>query len=177
MSDSSRAGALERLTPALYAAALLIIVTAVMDAISNAWPFAPGVTQWRYGAIGLTSNFLLTLTLGVLVACATAAWRGYGRTLRVFGVLLLFAALALVIAAVTFALDALTLMRLVTPDDTTQFRVGAVKAVAKMLGTAILFGWLGAAGWRAGRAAREAAKLHSDAAPLIGVSEAQGRAR
>lgn len=167
MPEPSRAGALERVTPVLYATALLIAATAVMDAISNAWPFAPGVVQWRYGAIGLTSNFLLTLTLGVLVACATAAWRGHGRTLRVFGVLLLLLALALAIAALTFVLDALTLTQQVPPDDMRQFRVGAMKAVAKMLGTAIVFGWLGAASWRGARGLRGGADKSRGEAPLL----------
>lgn len=164
-------GAFERLTPALYGAAALIAATAVADAITSAWPFAPGSVQWRYGALGLASNFLLTLTLGVVVACAVAAQRGHGRTLLALAVVLLGAAAALLAGAVAFALDAFTLTRQVTPDDTMRFRIGAVKAVVKMAATAVIFGWLGVAAWRGGRAARAAAaRERTEAPPLIGAS-------
>lgn len=169
MPEASPSAA-ERLTAGMYAAAALIVLTAAVDAATSAWPFAPGRAEWRYGAIGLASNFLLTGMLGVLLAIGTAAWRGHGRFLRIAGLVLALGSVALLLAALAFTLDALTLYRQVSPDDMKQFRIGAYKAAAKYVGSAIVFVWVGLGAWRAGRAAREGATRRADAPLIVGRS-------
>jgi hypothetical protein len=161
MPDASLIGAPQRLTAALYLAAAVVLLTAVADAVSNAWPFALGTAQWRYGAIGLASNFLLTALLGVIIAVGTAAWRGHAVVLRLGGPVLVVVALLLVAAALAFTLDAVTLYRQVPDDDMRQFRIGAIKAVGKYLTTAAVLAVTGLGAWRSapGERRRQDAKL------------------
>ena len=68
---------------------------------------------------------------------------------------------------VGFVLDALTLYRQVPPDDTRQFAIGAVKAVAKYLGSAVVFLWVGLGAYRLGREVRDSTERRRTDAPLI----------
>jgi hypothetical protein len=127
-----------------------------LDLASNLLPFAPGNLRWRYGAVGLTTGFLLTPLLGVALASAVAVQLEHRRMRGVLRVLHALTVIAFLLAAGLFALDVLQLRPAVLPESRPEFDIGAMKAMLKLLG--------GIVAWSAlflgmGRAARRS-KAH-----------------
>ena len=50
----------ERIAGAVYFALYLMILTSVVDYVSNTYPMNPGEATWRYGALGILGGFLPT---------------------------------------------------------------------------------------------------------------------
>lgn len=92
-------------TPA-YALAVLLIVIPLLDTLFAMLPTRLGDVSWRFGALGLGSQALMTPLLGALVALATAVLLEHRRGVRVLQVLAWVVAAGLVGAIVLFLLDA-----------------------------------------------------------------------
>lgn len=116
---------------ALYLVAALLVVTPLMDVLTNVWPLAFGDLRWRYGAVGLLSGFLLTSLLGMALAVMTAVALRHRRVLSVLFVLNVAAAVVLLAATGLFGLDVLQVRVTVPMENRGLFDVGAVKALFK----------------------------------------------
>ncbi len=116
---------------AFYLVAALLVVTPVMDTLTNVWPLAFGDLRWRYGAAGLLSGFLLTSLLGMALAVLTAVALRHRRVLAVLFVLNVAAAVVLLAATGLFGLDVLQVRVTVPMESRGLFDVGAVKALVK----------------------------------------------
>ena len=138
-----------------YGIGVLFILTAAVDTVSQMWPPALREPSWRYGVVGIGGNYLITVLLGMLLICLVAGVRQHRRTLRILAIVNAVVAVLLVLAAVGFVLDALQ-VRYSVPKDNPRavwlFNVGAVKAVAKYVVSAVVLGWLAFASRRAWRA-------------------------
>jgi hypothetical protein len=100
----------ERLRPLavpVYVVAALLIAIPLADTILSVMPPRPGDVAWRFGALGLGGQAVLTPLLGALLALVTAAVFGHRRTLRAVQIVAALAALVFVAASGIFALDAL----------------------------------------------------------------------
>jgi hypothetical protein len=142
------------LTGPAYAVALLFVLFPIIDTVAQVWPLGLDSPSWRYGAIGLGANYLISALFGMLGLAIVAALRQHRRVL--LGVTLLsgLGALLLLVAALSFVLDAFQVRAGVPRDDPRTlwlFNVGAVKAELKYLVGAGLLAWQGLMGWKAWR--------------------------
>jgi hypothetical protein len=134
-----------------YFVALLLIATPALDLLTNVWPVRMGNAEWRYGAVGLMSGFLLTPLLGLVIGLAAATALDHRRVVRVAGVVSLISGVVLVAGTLSFALDVLQIRGTVTAEARSTFDLGAVKAALKNSSGVVAFGWLGAVSVKAGR--------------------------
>jgi hypothetical protein len=158
-----------RLAPCLYLLAVILIVVPLFDAASTTLPFRPGNVQWRFGAVGLFSNTLLTPGLGYLLAVVTAVMLQHVRTQRALAILSWVAIVALAGLLVMFTLDALQTRSLVRPEQRVAFNFACITAACKMLLWMIAF-------YLFGRACRVPPALRRSAqatTPSILIREAQ----
>ena len=100
----------ERLKPLAwpaYLVAVLLVVIPVTDTVLALVPMRFGDVAWRFGALGMGSQAVMTPLLGTLLILVTAAALGHRTALRVVQVLAYLAAALFVAASILFALDAL----------------------------------------------------------------------
>jgi len=128
---------------AFYLVAALLVVTPVMDVLTNVWPLAFGDLRWRYGAVGLLSGFLLTTLLGMALAVLTAVALRHRRVLTVLFGLNVAAAVVLLATTVLFGLDVLQVRVTVPMESRGLFDVGAAKALLKHFTLVASFAALG----------------------------------
>jgi len=161
--------ALESLVGPLYLLALLLVATPLVDVLANVWPIRLGDAGWRYGAIGVTSGYVLTPLLGIALACLLATALRHRTMLRVLVVVCLAAGVVLVAAAVDFGLDAIQVSHNVPATPALarwSFNVGVAKALFKHLTAAVALAWLGLATRRASRAVSPTSE-HGSTPPLV----------
>jgi hypothetical protein len=144
--------ALRRLTPAAYAVALVFLLSPLVDVVTNVYPFESGSVQWRYGAVGIMSNYLISAVFGLLLATLVAALAGHVKVLWAAAATNLALAAVLVVIVGLFALDVLQLRNVVRPEAADMFKIGAAKAAFKLLVVAASLVLLGVAGLKAARA-------------------------
>jgi hypothetical protein len=153
-----------------YGVALLFIVLPILDTFAQVWPPAVGSPSWRYGTVGLGANYLISVLFGMLLGSLIAGWRQHRRTLRWLAIACGVFAVILMIAAISFVLDALELRPGLPRGDATAFRmfdIGAGKAVFKYLVTAVALAWVGLGAWRTGRAIPTATPVDTDVPKLV----------
>lgn len=156
-AEAARAGrGGPRLAHVGYIVAALFILVPLLDIATLGLPAQPGDPAWRFGVLGAASNYLLTASFGLALACWTAAWYRHARTLRVLAVGSTLFGLVLFAALVEFALDVLQLRGAVSGLDQQAFRIGSAKAGIKyiLLGGAAVV--IGVSAWRAGGQLRRA---------------------
>ena len=170
MASSRSSDVLSRLVGPAYAIAFLFALEPIVDTFAQVWPPVPGNPSWRFGLVGVGSNYLISILFGLFLFGAVAATQWHRRTLRVLAVLDLLVAVALIGALLTFALDALQL-RPGIPSGNAQalrtFDIGAEKAVLKYLLSTVAALWMGLACWVAARGMKNA-KGDEDVPRLVG---------
>lgn len=153
--DTSGPG-LDVFSAAVYTIGALFIIIPVFDLLLNLWPLSPRDLGWRYGALGLFANFLHTPLLGALIVTLFAAAVHHRRVLFGSGLLWITGAALLLIAFITFGLDALQLRSTVLPESRLIYQTSVARAAAKHLTAALAFALLGRAALKAARAGRPA---------------------
>lgn len=143
---------LPRLTLTAYVVAFLFVVSPLVDILTNVWPWDGGNPQWRFGLVGVTSNYLISMIFGLLLAALVAAAQGHRATLKVLGVVSVLTAVVLMVLCGSFVLDTLQLRTVVREEQRALFKVGAVKTALKV-GASILALLVMAVGtWKASNA-------------------------
>lgn len=156
-----------------YAIALLFIVLPVLDTLAQVWPVNLGSPGWRYGAVGLGANYLVSMLFGMLGLAAIAGWGSHRRTLKLLAVVFVAAGLIMLVGVIGFLLDALQLRPGIPKDDARtlqMFDVGVAKATLKYLLSAPVALWLAVAAWRGARAIPRSAP--DEAPKLVGGDRA-----
>jgi hypothetical protein len=133
----------EFLSGPLYFVAFLLILVPLLDFAPNVWPPRPAEVGWRYGTVGLFSNYMMTPLLGFVVVLLTAAWAGHALALRVMGWTLIVAAAALLGSTLLFTLDAVQVRATVEAQGQPLVVIGSTRAVIKNLLVVGATLWLG----------------------------------
>jgi hypothetical protein len=123
----------------------VFIVTPLVDVLANVKPLHFGVMEWRFGAAGVASNYLISVVFGATLAALVAVASGRRLTLWVLGVAGSVAALALIVAGVYVVLDMFQLSAQVPPESLNAFETGGWKTFFKLLSTALVLAALGLA--------------------------------
>lgn len=122
---------IRRLATPILVVGLFLIILPIADFVGNVWPLRPGAADWRYGAVGILSTFLLTPLLGLLLVSISAYATERRWLLRVVGIKSLAAAIALVLIVLAFTLDALQVRQTRPIDDRWVTVVSFMLAAAK----------------------------------------------
>lgn len=134
---------------AFYAAAAVTIGLTWFDYLATVWPFAPGSPGWRYGAVGIYSQFVITPLIAAAFAILLATLRGDAGARRLFSLVLVVAGGAVLVSLLGFSLDFLQSRREVTdPAQQRTLLMGAAKAALKLGISAVAGLWLGIAALR-----------------------------
>ncbi len=155
MASRSAPDVASHMTAPGYAVAALFILLPIVDTLAQVWPFLPGNPNWRYGTVGLGANYLISFLFGMVLLGVVAAYGLHRRTLRVLAPVAMVIALALLLAAAGFALDALEVRRGVPRENASNlwvFDVGAAKAFFKYILGVLVMAFLAFASRRAWRA-------------------------
>jgi len=142
---------LRRLSVAVYAVAAVFLLSPLVDVVTNTYPTDLGSMQWRFGAIGILSNYLISAVFGLLLATLVAALLGQRTMLRFSAALNVLIAVVLFALTLLFALDVLQLRSAVRPEAGEMFRIGALKAAFKIVMTGVALLLLGVGAFRAAR--------------------------
>jgi hypothetical protein len=137
-----------------YGVAILFVALPIVDTLSQVLPLSPGNAGWRYGVVGLGSNYLVSILFGMLLWSYLASLQLHRRTLRALAIVNAVVAVLMIVAAMGFFLDAAQ-VRATLPKDNFRslrmFDLGAAKAVFKYVVAAPVLGWIAVASWRATR--------------------------
>ncbi len=136
----------------LYLVAALVVVLPMIDLVLTFWPFAPGSAEWRYGAVGLLSGFVLTPLMGMTLAVVIVHSIQSAAGIKVTSILNIAAGGVIGVATLMFILDALQVRGNVPLEGRGTFDIGMVKAILKNGTSALAFLWMGIVGMRAPRA-------------------------
>lgn len=151
-----------------YPIALLLIVSSALDTVPKILPAALGSQDWRYGALGLVFNSMVTPLLGLAIAAGTAIFAGHRRMLIALSVIFLVTALFTVVGGILFLVDFGNLSSGLSERIGPSFRVATWKTaiiVALILPVAT---WFGIGGLRAARSAvQRAGSQGSSGAGLV----------
>ena len=156
------------LAPVAYLLALALVITPFLDALTRILPVRPGDVGWRFGAMGIVFNTLVTPLLGLFLAMLAAAVLGNRGMLRRLSIVSYMATVLLVLGLVLFVLDYVQARAGVVAEQ--QSGVDIVSWKALFLGALgmIVAGSLGRAGWKASRVVAKDRK--TDTVKVLGTS-------
>jgi hypothetical protein len=117
-----------------YAVALLLVLVPLSEMTLRVWPLRMAEPSWRFGAVGLFSNALMTPLLGLTFAGMLAYIYGHRVTIRTLAVLLGVSGLVITGAIGMFILDALQMRASVVPEAKLAFDVASAQALMKLGG-------------------------------------------
>lgn len=128
-----------RLAACLYLLAFILVVLPIVDAAVSITPFHVRNVQWRFGAVGMFTNTLITPGVGFMLAVVTAALLQHVRTQRVLAVLAWIGVVVLLGLLVVFGLDALQTRAMVRPEMVRPFVLASTVAACKLVLWTIAF--------------------------------------
>jgi hypothetical protein len=165
---------IQRMAGPVYFLAFLFLLQPLADYVSNVWPMNFGSVTWRYGAMGLTSGFLLTPLLGLVIFMITAGYLEH-RGIRILtGVVSAALAIALLLGTMLFVLDSLQVRRGASDAGRLSFDIGFAKAALKIVTGAICCAWIGLVSLTKLPAAAKSRR--AEPRPLVvGASESGGK--
>ena len=105
----------------------------ILDLLSGLLPPNFGSATWRFGAVGLLSNFAMGFSLELLLIAALAIWANHRRVLLVLGIVSVVLGIVLLWSSVLFVLDALQTRARVTPAMIKRFDLATAGATAKLV--------------------------------------------
>lgn len=134
---------------AIYAVALILLVSPLIDLIGAVWPPRVGEVSWRFGAFGLATSALVSPILGLAMLKIGGVLLEHRRFVRVVAGVDLLLLLLLLGGIVFFALDFLQLRATLAASSLGQYDLAGFKAAVNGLLDLIVLGWMGVAGLRA----------------------------
>ena len=117
----------------MYAMAVVLALSTLMDTGIKMWPLQVGSSQWRYGAFGLLLSGPVTPLLALGLAMAAGFLAESRRAVRGFSIVSLAVAALLTIALLAFLIDYMSLRSTVEAPLRLTFAVATTKAVIQAL--------------------------------------------
>ena len=116
---------------AAYFVALLLIVNPIVDVTIAALPFRPGEMTWRFAAIGIFAEGVMTPLLGFLFILLIATYLGHRSVVRAVGWLCAIGFVAFLGVIGLFAVEATSMRELVAEEVQAAFGIASVAALLK----------------------------------------------
>jgi Na+/phosphate symporter len=148
-----------------YLVAALLVVVPIFETVASVFPLQLGDVTWRFGAVGLVTQALLTPVLGMTLTVYLASWHGSRTDLLVLAGLCTFAMIGLLAAFPVFVMDALEMRMLVEGDAQRAVDLATAVAAGKLLAFALVAALLA---WGSRSTAKKSrAAVKSEEGPLI----------
>jgi hypothetical protein len=157
-----------------YVTAAILILFPMVDTTFALLPARSGELAWRFGALGLVSQALMTPLLGGLIALVTASVLGHRRALRVVQILAWLVAALSIGAIALFLLDAVQMRSTVRPELKGAVDKASGVAIVKYLVTSGVAATLALASQRAVKRTRKAGAESDEPRLVFGGSPAKG---
>jgi hypothetical protein len=141
----------------------------IIDYFLSIAPFHPGMTSWRFGAIGLLATYSMGTVVELFLVMVLAVAANHRRMVTFVGVIAGILAVFILGAGLLFILDTLQTRSLVNPVSMRRFDVAAIEAMLKLFSFGIAAAWLCRVGLR--RYARDdigRGRVTSQNIPIIG---------
>ena len=103
------------------------------DLIMSLWPMHFESATWRFGAVGLFSNYAMGATIELFLLVVLALFANQRRVLLTLGAITAVIAVILLGSSVIFTLDAVQTRARVTPGALHRYDGAAAEALAKIL--------------------------------------------
>jgi hypothetical protein len=146
------------------------LIFALVDFFLAVAPLQVGNVMWRFGAVGLGANAIVTPLVLCVLIYALAVWLGDRAMIATIGVFAALLALYLLVAVGAFSLDALQMRSRVAPAAHGKFIVASAVAIVKIVIELVLAVVLAVNAFRANRATRRVTARGARAsAPIIGA--------
>ena len=143
----------------------LLVVYSYLDYALNIWPLKLGEARWRFGAVGVLTNYLGLIMLGTVLWLWFQYLAGNRVHVRVVAVLAGLQTLLLLGLLVGFPLDFLQIRGDVQPDDQWNFKAAAARTGVKLFLSTVAFIWITRAGFKNSKA--EGGRGRRESTPLI----------
>lgn len=131
-----------------YLFALLLALSPLGEAIISIVPMRLGEPSWRFGAVGLLTQTIITPFLGLALAGVIAHVAGHTSVLRGMSLLLGGGCAVFVALAGIFMWDYLNIHQLVAAEARQQFDIAATLAILRLGGFGVLAAVGSVASWR-----------------------------
>jgi hypothetical protein len=160
----------------LYAVALVLLVSPLLDLIGAAWPPRMGEVSWRFGAFGLTTSALVSPILAFAMAKIAGVLLEHRVFVRVVAIVDLVLLLLLLAGLVFFALDFLQLRATLASSSLSQYDTAGFKAAVNGVLELIVLAWMGVAGLRASAGGGKSPTPHArrEGGLIVGMPQEQG---
>jgi len=135
----------KQFAPAAYVVGILLFFIPFFDAITSIAPFHPAIAEWRFAASGLVSNAFMLPCMGALVLVGTALTFSHYKTQLWLGLFFWLMMLVVLLAMLSFTLDATQTRSTIQPEQYKAFRVASIVAEVKLLLAAVAFALIGRA--------------------------------
>jgi hypothetical protein len=165
---------LKALAVPAYVTAAILILFPVVDTSAALMPARSGELAWRFGALGLVSQALMTPLLGGLIALVTAAVFGHRRALRAVQIVAWLVAALSIGAIALFLLDVVQMRATVRPELKGAVDRASGVAMSKYAVTAAVAATLALASRRVASRSRRAGAESDEPRLVFGGSPAKG---
>jgi len=145
--------------------AALLVFYGYLDYVLNIWPLKLGDARWRFGAVGVMTNYLGLIMLGAVLWLWFQFLSGNRLHVRLVAVLCAIQTLVLLGLMAGFPLDFLQIRGDVQQADDWNFKAAAARTGVKLLCSAVAFIWITVAGFKNSRS--ESGRGRRDSTPLI----------
>jgi hypothetical protein len=134
-----------------YPIAALLVLTSLADLLPKILPLQLGSQDWRFGAMGLAFNALVTPLLGLAIAAAVAFVVGHRGVLLGVSLLFLLMAAFAVVGGVAFLMDFGKVTAGLGEEASRSFLVATWKTLLIVILALPAAAWFGISGFRASR--------------------------
>ncbi len=135
----------KQFAPAAYVVGVLLFFIPFFDAIISIMPWHLGMAEWRFAASGLVSNAYMIPAVGGLILVGTALTYSHYKTQLWLGLFFWLMMIVVVLAMLSFTLDAAQTRNGIQPEQYKAFRLASIVAEVKLLLAAVAFALLGRA--------------------------------
>lgn len=159
----------------LYAVALVLLVSPLLDLVGAVWPPRMGEVSWRFGAFGLATSALVSPILAFAMAKIAGVLLDHRIVVRVVAVIDLVLLVLLLAGLAFFALDFLQLRATLATPSLGQYDTAGFKAAVNGVLELIVLGWMGVAGLRASTGGGKGSAPHGarEGGLIVGMPQEQ----
>lgn len=120
---------LRQYLPGLYPVGIILLLSPMVDVLTRVLPLRAWDVGWRFGALGMSFDSMVTALLGMGVLLTVAVTLNHNGARKALGFLALFGAFCTFVSLGLFALDYLQLRASVDARALRGFDLAALKAL------------------------------------------------
>lgn len=158
----------------LYAVALVLLVSPLLDLVGAVWPPRLGEVSWRFGAFGLATSALASPILALALAKVAGVLLEHRALVRTVAIVDLVLLVLVAAGLAFFLLDFLQLRATLATASLRQYDTAGFKAAVNGALETVVLGWMGVAGMRASARADSQSHGGREEGLIVGMPQQPG---